>query len=57
MKTGSVLCLYTPVLPSVPEWRVYMPLAGMIFVVVADVPLVEFMYFLITRMPGESYRR
>ena len=27
------------------------------FINVADVPLVEFMYLVHTRMPGESYRR
>ena len=31
-----------------------MPLGGIPF---EDVPLVEFMYIIFTRMPGESYRR
>ena len=31
-----------------------MPLGGIRF---EDVPLVEFMYLVFTRMPGESYRR
>ena len=31
-----------------------MPLVGMFF---EDVPLVEFMYPVFTRIPGESYRR
>ena len=34
--------------------QVYMPLWGNLF---EDVPLLEFMYFVFTRMPGESYRR
>ena len=36
------------------KWRVYMPLGASIL---EDVPLVEFMYLVFTRMPGESYRR
>ena len=46
-KTGSVLCLCTPVSPSVPE-------RGASFF--EDVPVVEFMYLIFTRVPGESYR-
>ena len=37
------------------KWRVYMPLGGILFF--EDVPLVEFMYFIFTRMPGDSYCR
>ena len=30
---------------------------GVYVLCIEDVPLVEFMYFVFTRMPGESYRR
>ena len=50
MKMGSVVCLYTPVSPSVPEMEgVYMPLGASFF---KDVRLVEFIYLVFTRTPG-----
>ena len=51
-KIGSVLCLYPPVSPSVPEMEgIYMFHWGASFF--EDVPLVEFIYLVFTCTPGE----
>ena len=51
IKVGSVLCLYTPVPPSVHEMQdIYMPLGSGFFIYFffKDIPLVEFMYLVHT---------
>ena len=53
IKIGSVLCLRTPV-PETEDIYIYIPLRGTFF---EDVPPVEFMHFVFTCMPGESYCR
>ena len=37
-----------------PNGSIYVPLGD---ILVENVPLVEFMYFVFTRLPGESYRK
>ena len=50
MKIGSVVCLYTPVPPSVPEMEGIYVTGVILF---EDVPLVEFMYLVFARVPGD----
>ena len=49
IKLGSVVCLYTPVLPSVNEMEGVYATGASFF---EDLPLVEFMYLVFTLMPG-----
>ena len=49
LKIGSVVCLYTPVSPSVPEMEGIYVTGGILF---EDVPLVEFIYLVFTHTSG-----
>ena len=51
IKIGSVVCLYTPVSPSVPEMEDIYATGGILFFF-EDVSLVEFIYLVFTRTPG-----
>ena len=51
IKFGSVVCLYTPVSPSVPEMEGIYATGGILFF--EAIPLVEFLYLIFTRTPGE----
>ena len=53
-----VLCLYTPALPSVREMDgIYIYICHWRASFLEDEPLVEFMYLVFTRLPGESCHR
>ena len=50
IQIGSVVCLYTPVSPSVPEMDGIYATGGILFG--GDVPFVELTYLVFTRTPG-----